>query len=78
VIGGAAAYGVLQLFGPVVDTKTLMGIFYQGAAGGVVGLLVTGLVLWILKSKELAEIGVALGRRFKPGSTVVVEPSDVA
>lgn len=78
VMGGAAAYFVLQLFGPVVDTKTLMGIFYQGAAAGIVGLLVIGAILWMFKSKELSEIVGALGRRFKTNDAVAVEPSDVA
>ncbi len=78
IIGGGAAYFVLQLFGPVVNTNTLMGIFYQGAAGGITGLFVTGLVLWILKSKELGEIIGAFGRRLKGSDTVTVEPTDVA
>jgi peptidoglycan biosynthesis protein MviN/MurJ (putative lipid II flippase) len=78
VTGGGAAYAVLQLFGPVVNTKTFMGIFYQGAAGGIVGLAVTALVLWVLGSQELKEIIGALSRRFMGSDRVAVEPSDVA
>jgi hypothetical protein len=78
VIGGGAAYVVLQFFEPVVNTQTLLGILYQGAAAGAMGLVVTGIVLWLLKSKELTEIVGALGRRLVGAETVAVEPSDVA
>ncbi len=78
LIGGVAAYITLQLFGPVVDTKTLTGIVSQGAFAGLVGLITIGGVLWLLKSKELGEIIGALGKRIKSSEVVVVEPSDVA
>ena len=78
LLGGAAAYATLQLFGPVVDTKTLLGIVSQGALAGFIGLVVTGGVLWLLKCKELSEIFGALNRRLKSSEVVVVEPSDVA
>ncbi len=78
IIGGAAAYSVLQLFEPVVNTDTLMGIFYQGAAAGVTGLFTTAVVLWMLGSKELEEIMAAMGRRLKGSDQVALEPSDVA
>jgi putative peptidoglycan lipid II flippase len=77
IIGGAAAYSTLQLFGPVVDTNTLIGIVSQGIAGGAIGLIATGGVLWALGSRELAEIYGALGRRLKKSEVVAVEPSDV-
>ena len=78
VLGGTAAYFTLQLFQPVVDTKTLLGIVSQGAVAGLIGLIVTGGVLWLLKSKELREIAGALGKRLKGSEVVAVEPSDVA
>jgi putative peptidoglycan lipid II flippase len=78
LVGGAAAYSTLQLFQPVVDTKTLIGIVSQGACAGLIGLVATGGVLWFLKSKELTEIAGALGKRFKGSQSVTVEPSDVA
>jgi hypothetical protein len=78
VIGGACSYSVLQLFQPVVNTATLMGIVSQGVAAGIVGLIATGGVLWLLKSKELVEIVGAMGKRLKGAETVAVEPSDVA
>ncbi len=77
LFGGVCAYFTLQFFGPVVDTKTLVGIASQGATAGLVGLLATALALWIMRSKELFEITGALGRRLISAERVAVEPSDV-
>ncbi|TSC69661.1 MAG: Integral membrane protein MviN [Parcubacteria group bacterium Gr01-1014_56] len=79
IVGGVATYLTLQLFEPVVDTQTLLGIVSQGAVAGSIGLIATAGVLWLLKSKELAEIVGALGKkRLKSSEIIAVEPSDVA
>jgi putative peptidoglycan lipid II flippase len=78
VIGGACAYSTLQLFQPVVDTTTLVGIVSQGVVAGLIGLLSTIAVLWLLGSREQAEIASALRRRLRSSEVVAVEPSDVA
>lgn len=56
VIGGASAYGVLQLTGPLLPTDTFFGIFAQGAAAGIVGILAWILVLLILRSQDFREV----------------------
>ncbi|HVU79871.1 MAG TPA: lipid II flippase MurJ [Candidatus Paceibacterota bacterium] len=78
VLGGAAAYASLQLFQPIVDTNTFLGIAFQGSVAGSAGLAACGLVLWLLKSPELAEIIGSFGRRLKGAQQIAVEPSDVA
>ncbi|HWB34037.1 MAG TPA: murein biosynthesis integral membrane protein MurJ [Candidatus Paceibacterota bacterium] len=79
IIGGACAYATLTLFGPLVDTTTVVGIVSQGAAAGVVGLFATAVVLALLRSSELSEIVSALGKRFtKPAQSIAVEPTDVS
>jgi putative peptidoglycan lipid II flippase len=78
VIGGTSAYATLQLFQPVVDTQTLLGIVSQGAVAGCVGVIATGGVLWVLGSRELAEIMAAFGRRLKGPQTIALEPTDVS
>jgi putative peptidoglycan lipid II flippase len=78
VIGGAAAYATLQLFNPLLDTTTVLGIVTQGTAAGLVGLAGVGLVLYLLKNTELAEIMGAAHQKLGRGAAVAVEPSDVA
>ncbi|HVV15001.1 MAG TPA: lipid II flippase MurJ [Candidatus Paceibacterota bacterium] len=78
VIGGACAYAMLQFFEPVVDTQTLLGIVFQGAVSGCVGLIAAAGILRLLKSRELSEIAGAFGRKLKGSQTIAVEPSDVA
>ena len=78
VVGGGAAYAVLQLFQPVVDLTTVLGVFAQGAVAGVVGLVAAGTTLYLLKNKELAEIAASFKRRLAKEEVVAVEPSDVA
>ena len=66
VLAAAAAYGVLQILAPVLETETFFGIFAQGVGAGIIGLLVWLLVLWILKAAELREVfEVILGRQPK-------------
>jgi putative peptidoglycan lipid II flippase len=78
VIGGACTYSTLQLFGPVVDTNTLVGIVSQGAIAGTIGLMAIGGVLRLLGCRELSEITSALSKRLKGSDAIAVEPSDVA
>ncbi len=78
VIGGACTYATLLFFGPLVDTTTLVGIVSQGVPAGIVGLLSTAGVLWILGSQELKEILGALSRHLRTPNRVAVEPTDVS
>ncbi len=78
VIGGGCAYLVLSLTGLYVNINTAVGVFVQGFAGGVVGLGVTVLVLWLLKTPELYEVLGAFARKFRDAEPVALEPSDIS
>lgn len=78
VIGGGAAYATLQLFVPVVNLTTVLGVMGQGVAAGVVGLCATGATLYFLHNKELEEVAGSFKRRLAKDEVVAVEPSDVA
>lgn len=56
VIGAIFAYGTLQLFGPLLPTDTFIGIFTQGLAAGIVGLIAWASMLYSLNSQELKEV----------------------
>jgi putative peptidoglycan lipid II flippase len=56
IAGGAAAYGVLSLIGPLTLSSTLLSVFLRGFAAGCAGLIVCGLVYKILGNRELDEI----------------------
>ncbi len=79
IIGGFSSYGVLSFIGEFVDINTFAGIFLQGLLGGVMGLIVTALVLLAMKSPELVEIRTALMRRFRDSDPLLaVEPTELA
>lgn len=56
VIGAAAAYGTLQVFGPLLPTDTFVGILTQGVSAGIVGLVAWAGALLVLRSHEFAEV----------------------
>jgi len=64
IVVGAVSYFALNIFAPLLETTTLLGIFLQGAIAGLLGLASGIGVLALLKSKELFEIGNALHQRF--------------
>ena len=79
IIGGTVSYFVLTLSGNSFNINTTLGVFAEGAVAGIIGLVVTGLMLYILKSHELNEaIGVVLRRFRGTAESVALEPSDVA
>ena len=77
VIGSAVSYVILSITGNIVNINTAIGVFTQGASAGIVGLLATIGVLWLLKNRELSEAFVTLTRHFK-APPVALEPTDVA
>ena len=64
VIGAACVYFALQAFGPLLPTKTFLGIFAQGALAGGIGILGWALVLRLLKNQELADVLSLLKKKF--------------
>lgn len=63
LVAGMAAYQTLYFVAPLVDMRTFIGVFIQGAAAGMAGILVYLLLSWILESKELILLKGALRRR---------------
>ncbi len=70
VVLGVATHFALGILAPVLPTNTTLGIFAQGLLAGVAGLCAWVLTLYILRSKELAEVWRTLHTRFWRGSTV--------
>ncbi len=70
VVLGVATHFALGILAPVLPTNTTLGIFAQGLLAGVAGLCAWVLALYILRSKELAEVWRTLHTRFWRGSTV--------
>jgi putative peptidoglycan lipid II flippase len=77
VIGAAAAYGVLALFGSLAASTQALGVFLHGLAAGVAGIIAIVLVLAFLRNEELAEAWTALHRRLSPGARLALEATDV-
>lgn len=78
LIGGGVAYATLQLFVPVVDLETVLGVAAQGLVAGIAGLGACATTLYFLNNKELAEIVGSFKRRLTKEEVAAVEPSDVA
>lgn len=60
--GGGAAYGVLFVAGGIAPLTTLVAVFSQGLAAGIVGLGAAAATLWLLGNEEFADIVSALSR----------------
>lgn len=74
--GGAIAYLALNLVVDGIETSTLMGIFLQGLFAGVMGVLATGLVYYLLRSQELFEVYRALHKRIRRTDVVAPQSED--
>jgi putative peptidoglycan lipid II flippase len=68
ILGGAASYGMLALTGSLAPLTHLSTVFAEGLAAGMVGIFVTGGVLWMLKNQELRDMRASLKKlsSFKP------------
>lgn len=60
LIMGVVSYKFLDFFDEVFNINTLLGIFLQGFASGIIGIISAIFVLYLLKNKELAEVWRAL------------------
>lgn len=78
VIGAGFTYGVLYLTGAAGTINTTLWLVVQGIGAGLSGLLLTGIMLWLLKNKELGEAIAAFSRYFKDTPLVAMEPTDVS
>ncbi len=62
ILGGVAAYGVLVLGGTIAPLTTLVAVFAEALAAGMVGLAVSAGVLFLLENKEFRDLYEALRR----------------
>lgn len=77
VISGAVAYIMLLLLAPAFDTETLLGISLQGGISGLAGIVSGYLILKMFDSRELAEIELAVSRRFGLSKDIIPPEQDV-
>jgi len=77
VIMGAIAYVVLNIFAPLLDTTSLIGIFLQGFGAGLVAILAGIVILSLLKSRELSEVWDATHHRFWKTKIIATDPEIV-
>ena len=76
LVAGMAAYQTLYFTAPLVDMRTFIGVFVQGSAAGIVGIMVYILLAWILESKELILLKGALRRRIFKTKIKIVEAAE--
>lgn len=77
VVVGAVAYVSLQIFAPILDTTTLLGIFLEGALAGLAASVAGVIVLVALKNRELAEIWNAIRQKFWKTRVIATDPEIV-
>ena len=77
IIIGIVAYYGLNIFAPFFNQNTLVGIFLQGFCAGMLGIAAGIVVLWLMKSKELAESWKAVHERFWKAHVVAENPEIV-
>ncbi len=61
---GAASYGVLNLLSPYTELKTFWGVFIDGAAASISGVVVAIGVLYFLRNEQLLELISAFRQKF--------------
>ena len=71
LIMGYVAYGLLYVFSGVFDTDTLFGIFMQGFASGMLGIVAGVVVLYLLKSQELKEVWSTLHKKIWKAKVII-------
>lgn len=77
VIVGYVAYLGLNIFAPVFNTETLIGIFLQGFCAGILGILAGVVVLFLLKSREFGEFWSAIHTKFWKAKVIATDPEIV-
>jgi putative peptidoglycan lipid II flippase len=57
---GFVSYFCLNIFAPIFDQNTVVGVFLQGFVSGIIGIIVGVIILILLRNEELAEAWVTL------------------
>ncbi|HEY4528652.1 MAG TPA: hypothetical protein VJJ48_02400, partial [Candidatus Paceibacterota bacterium] len=77
VLMGAVTYWALGFFVNLFDTATLVGLFFQAFFAGLCGIAASGIILRLLKSRELEEIVATLKAKFWKTKVIVTDPEIV-
>ena len=77
IVMGAVSYEFLNIFSNIFLTNTLLGIFLQGLFSGIIGIISGGLVLFLLKNKELKDIADTLGKKLNYNRVIAPEQSEL-
>ncbi len=77
VMMGFVAYHGLQIFSYVFDLNTFSGIFYQGVAAGVIGILAGVFLLLLMENTELKEVRASLRHKFWKSKPIASEPESL-
>ena len=72
---GIVSYTSLNMFAPVFDTSTGLGVFLQGLISGILGIGTAFLILYLLKSEELGDLIKTLKTKFWHAK-VLVSPQE--
>lgn len=70
---GVTAYGVLNLLASYLNTRSFTGILLQGLIAGVLGIIAAGLILGLLKNKELRTLMRSIKRTFWKADIIPTE-----
>lgn len=68
---GAIVYGLLNGLVLVISQNTFWGIFAQGLIAGVVGIIVFGIIMMMLKNRDMAEFMTSIHRKFWKANIVM-------
>ena len=74
---GLVSYLSLNILSPIFGTTTFMGVFLQGFISGIFGILAAVIILYLLKSEELAELTKTLTSKFWRAKVVVESPEEL-
>lgn len=77
VITGFIAYLGLNIFDDIFNLETLIGIFGQGLASGLLGLTAWVVTLKLLKSRELRDVWTTLHHKIWKAKPIPVEVSEL-
>ncbi len=77
ILMGAVSYWALAVLGEVLNTKTFIGIFFQGFIAGVLGIIVWYYFLRFAKNRELKEITDSVKQKFWKMQAIAPEPREL-
>lgn len=75
VAGGVATYSVLVVLGGIAPLTTLMSVFTQGFAAGIVGLAASALALYLTENEEFRIVVNALSKLANAKKSAILTPS---